>query len=219
MLKKDSLAKFLARVFNVNIFHAPARKITTAELDVYDYCARMYRKVESLKGDVVECGVGKGGTFLFFSYLVNRDKTKRTIWGFDSFEGFPEPSEEDASARNPKKGEWSDTSQQFIEDTLKRAYVSLNNAKFVKGFFENTLDSYSKEPIALLHIDVDLFDSYKLVLEELFPYVAEGGVIMFDEYDHPNWPGATKAIDEFLQKTNQTLEQDPYNGKRHIVKK
>ena len=55
--------------------------------------------------------------------------------------------------------------------------------------------------IALLHLDCDLYNSYKLCLERCWDYVNTGGVILFDEY-HQNslekFPGSKLAIDEFL---------------------
>ena len=52
--------------------------------------------------------------------------------------------------------------------------------------------------IALLHLDVDLYQSYKDCLTHLFPKVASGGVILFDERESETYPGGKKAIDEFM---------------------
>jgi hypothetical protein len=52
--------------------------------------------------------------------------------------------------------------------------------------------------IALLHLDCDLYESYKLALETFYDKVQPDGVIMFDEYADERWPGARKAIDEFF---------------------
>jgi O-methyltransferase len=68
----------------------------------------------------------------------------------------------------------------------------------VEGYFPAGFDRYSGEPIALLHLDVDLYQSHKHCLEWFEPLVAPGGVIAFDEYRNPTWPGATQAIDEYF---------------------
>ena len=69
--------------------------------------------------------------------------------------------------------------------------------RLVKGFFDNTLSSYEGR-IALLHLDGDLYESYKVPLATLYDKVVRGGIIMFDEYADPRWTGARKAIDEFF---------------------
>ena len=69
--------------------------------------------------------------------------------------------------------------------------------KLVKGFFDQTLSSYEGK-IALLHLDGDLYESYKVSLNVLYRKVVRGGIIMFDEYADPRWVGARKAIDEFF---------------------
>jgi len=94
-------------------------------------------------------------------------------------------------------------------------------AHLVPGYFNDTLKTYQGQ-VALLHLDVDLYDSYKVCLETLYPKVATGGVILFDEYAEPtdlkNWPGAKKAIDEFLGENKKYLERDKF-GKWFYVKR
>ena len=72
----------------------------------FRYFLTLFEKISNLSGDVVECGIGEGNTFSMFAYLVGSEGSKRMLWGFDSFEGFPEPDPKDASPRDPKKGEW-----------------------------------------------------------------------------------------------------------------
>jgi len=156
------------------------------------------------------------------SFLLSAEKKERTFYGLDSFKGFPCPSQEDASYRNPKKGEWSGTSQDDITSILKRAGLNgkfiKNKIKFIEGFFEHTLGSFNPPKIALLHVDVDLYSSYKIVLEKLFPYVQKGGVVLFDEYNLDRWPGATKAINEYFKDKNYKISYDNHAEKFFLVK-
>ena len=69
--------------------------------------------------------------------------------------------------------------------------------RLVKGFFDKTLSSYEGR-IALLHLDGDLYESYKGPARDPVRQSRQGGIIMFDEYDDPRWTGARKAIDEFF---------------------
>ena len=187
------------------------------------YFDRMYKKISGVEGDIVECGVGKGRTFLALAFLASQEGKGRKLWGFDSFEGFPEPSQEDISFRNPKRGDWSG-----YEITIKHIYSILNgasinkdfvrnNIKIVKGFFNQTLPSFGA-PIAFLHIDADLYDSYKNVLKILFPKVVKGGIVLFDEYKTDKWPGATKAVDEFFADKPYKIQKDERASKYFLVK-
>lgn len=176
------------------------------------YFYEMTKKIEG-KGDgvFVECGIGYGGTFLILAMLA-KDLGK-DIWGFDSFQGFPEPTTEDTSPRNPKKGEWNVVTKGQIMETLKRRGCGF--AKLVSGFFDSTLRVTDTGPIALLHLDVDLYQSYRTCLEELYPRMIKGGIILFDEYEDENFPGGKKAIDEFCKKKNLFVQS--YMGKHYCI--
>lgn len=184
--------------------------------------ADLFEHIQNVPGSVVECGVGRGRSFLQFAFLITQEAKKRALWGFDSFEGFPTPAVEDMSVRNPKKGEWSGTSPDDIREVLTTAGISAEfmseSVHLIPGFFEDTLSQYTGDPIAFLHIDTDLYESYKLPLATLVPLVSKGGVVMFDEYGHEKWPGATKAVDEFLVGTNWKLEKHEKGDRYYFIK-
>jgi len=148
----------------------------------------------------------------------------RNIYGFDSFEGFPEPTIEDASPRNPKKGEWKVmTREQLLKileimrlpNTFIRDHVRIS-----KGYFEDTVPKSQISKIALLHLDVDLYASYKVCLENLFPKIVDGGVVLFDEYGSTvSFPGAKKAIDEYFNGTSYVISKDDISGKYFVIKR
>lgn len=204
----------------------PSFNITNVSLFLYQH--RLFNMIKHLDGDIVECGVGVGRTFLFWVFLCYDEGGQRHVWGFDSFEGFPEPSQEDDSPRHPKKGEWNVASIEKVFDMLVSTGLSshwvLSSTTLVKGFFEDSLSKYRGEKIALLHIDADLYESYKTVLETLYDKVQKGGIIAVDEYmetfDHVNFPGAQKAIDEFFKSRNIEirLSRDVASGKYYIIK-
>ena len=188
------------------------------------YLQHVFKQISHLDGDIVECGVGRGRSFLYLSYLVHTEKKNRMLWGFDSFEGFPEPTVEDESIRKPQKGEWSDTSKKDIRNLLLISelppeFVS-QQTKLVEGFFESSLSHYSGDKIALIHVDVDLYQSYLAVLESFYPLVIEGGAILFDEYseEKTKWPGAQMAIDEFFGERRSLIRRDELTGKHYMIK-
>src|ERR1017187_6372620 len=52
--------------------------------------------------------------------------------------------------------------------------------------------------IALLNLDVDLYEPTKAALESLYPLVVSGGIVLFDDYGWEQWPGASRAVDEYF---------------------
>ena len=74
---------------------------------------------------------------------------------------------------------------------------------------KTSLDFSSKYPgtrFSLLNIDVDLYEPTLSTLENLYPLVSPGGIIVVDEYALCNW-GATEAL------------QDYFKGKLPLMKK
>lgn len=202
----------------------PLESMTNDTISLLFYYQRMLALATNVQGTIVECGVGGGMTMLMFAALVKAEARQRKIWGFDSFEGFPEPTKDDDSPRAPKKGEWNHTSIERINAKLRaggfdQQFVT-SQVTLIKGFFEESLVKYRGGPIALLHLDVDLYGSYKTCLDSLYSQVAEGGVVVFDEYlstmEHLKWPGAAKAIDEFF--TPEQISRDSLTGKYYHIK-
>jgi len=185
---------------------------------------KLLDNTRSLSGDIVECGVGASRTFQQLAILLQLLEPKRKLWGFDSFEGFPEPSTRDWSIRNVQKGERKDMTVAQVLETLRTVGVhpeTLKRVILIKGFFSNTLPQTKIEKIVLLHLDVDLYESYKICLEQLYPKVVEGGVIIFDEYidDIKKWPGASRAIDEFFGEQKKFIQKDAMTGKYYFIKR
>tara|TARA_S200000501_G_C20575375_1_gene634810 strand:- start:35 stop:760 length:726 start_codon:yes stop_codon:yes gene_type:complete len=201
-------------------------KFESDNMKYFLYFKSIIDLVKNVNGNIVECGVASGRSLLMLSYLsyLYRKDYDSKIWGFDSFEGFPKPSKEDISPRNPKKGEHSDTSTSYIERLLSDCDIDNkfidNNVNLIKGFLPSSASNYDKSPIAILHIDVDLYESTKASLEEFYQYVEPGGVVMFDEYidDSDNWPGAVKAIQDFFGTQTSLFQRDIYSRKYFFQK-
>lgn len=78
--------------------------------------------------------------------------------------------------------------------------------------------AYDGGAIALLHLDVDLYESYKTALDWLWPFVSPGGIVTFDEYRSEAFPGATRAIDEFLHRWQLKAVQSRFLDRWYVVK-
>ena len=108
-----------------------------------------------------------------------------------------------------------------IEEAKKVKEKANVPVEVVKGYFEDTIKDYNGGPIAVLHIDCDLYQSYKTVLETLYDKVVTGGLIMFDEYgEGEKWPGGVQAVNEFFEDKNVEFfrYQFPEFGKFCMIK-
>jgi len=190
------------------------------------YFDELFQLIADVEGDIVECGVGYGQSLFKLCCLAYYEATGRRIYGLDSFEGFPEPSEEDRSPRNPRKGDWNvataETIKRLLADHGFEPEFIAGRLTLVKGFLEDSLPSLDVEKIAFLHLDVDLYHSYRVALEHLWPKVVVGGVVLFDEYKQPaaleKFPGAAKAIDEFLGPQAQRIQFNEKAVAYYLVK-
>jgi O-methyltransferase len=197
------------------------------------YWLKFFESVVNVPGDIVECGVGRGRSLLILTainYILSKEEGgQRTVFGYDSFEGFPAPSKQDATTRNPQKGEWSKSpsgkytySPEFIQQVLNVADIPLDKMRVIikKGFFSDSLKSHPDRPIALLHIDGDLYQSCLDALVYLYPKVSKGGIVIFDEYrsgDRTDFPGERLAIKDYFMGNTPHLKVSVW-GNHYLIK-
>jgi O-methyltransferase len=195
--RRDPLEETIPADYNHSLF---LPRIYRGSLDRYLYFLNQLEKLNGIAGDIVECGVSIGHGALLFLLLSEYLGVDRMYFGFDSFAGFPDPVEKDEITPITGRDFWASPPEAVLrvlrdgripEDKIR------NRVRLVKGMFNETLPRYQGK-IALLHLDCDLYESYKTSLENLYDKVVPGGIIMFDEYNDKRWPGAKKAIDEFF---------------------
>ena len=177
-------------------------------IDIQTYCDNLHlaERVKSLPGCIVECGVWKGGMSAGIATVLG---PSRTYYLFDSFEGLPPAQNIDGEAAQQWQLDTKSASyfencaadESFASEAMSRSGVP--KFRLVKGWFENTLPGFQfDEPIALLRLDGDWYDSTIQCLENLFHRVAVGGLILIDDYHA--WDGCSRAVHDFLSKTVAT---------------
>jgi len=69
------------------------------------------------------------------------------------------------------------------------------------------------EQIAVLRLDTDWYESTRCELEQLFPRLSEGGVLIIDDYGH--WEGCRRAVDEYFadHQIDMFLHRIDYTGR------
>jgi O-methyltransferase len=112
----------------------------------------------------------------------------------------------------------NETSYELVAGKVR--LFNLQNVELHRGFFENTLQQCAKLTFSFVHLDCDVYDAYMECLKFFYPRMPVGGIILFDEYNDPPWPGCNKAIDEFLAdrpERCELIDRDNYQ-KYYIVK-
>ena len=159
-----------------------------------------FKKIKNIKGDVVECGVFRGASLTRFVNFDKIFKSKKKFFAFDAFGQFPKSgskNDKSFSKVHDKKIGYG-IEKKDLNYFLKRNKA--NNFELIKGDVFDTLEIYSKSKrkISLLHLDLDVYQASKFVLEKLYPLIVKKGVILIDDYNHIS--NTTKAIREFLKK-------------------
>ena len=184
----------------------------------------IYKKIISLPGDVVECGVFKGISltrFLTFREILE-NYNSRKIYGFDVFGKFPKAKNQGDKSWVKK---WEKNAGDGIDVKELNGILSdkkFSNFELVKGDVKKTIPKLIKQhpglKISLLHLDMDIYEPTKFALNKLFPYVVKGGIILLDDYNEVF--GATKATDEFLNlnKGLKITKLNFYRKPSYIVK-
>ena len=156
-----------------------------------------------LKGDIVECGVWKGGNLFLSKKINDLYNIKRKYYGFDTFDGMPPPGKyEDLKLKKIYKNNqfnWVIVPKEDVKNFAKKNFKNISEFRFIKGKVEKTLKDKKNLPkkISLLRIDTDWYDSTKVELDILYPKLIKGGILIIDDYG--DMKGAKKAVDEFFK--------------------
>ena len=180
-----------------------------------------------IPGDVVECGVWRGGSMMAIaSMLALHNDCERELHLFDTFEGMSEPTGADVAIngetaksllaiedKEDAKSVWCVSSLDEVKSHMSQTDYPAERTHYHVGKVEDTIPGAAPEQIALLRLDTDWYESTAHELEHLFPRLAEGAVVIVDDYGH--WQGARQAVDEYFQKHNigMMLHRMDYTGR------
>ena len=208
-----------------NLFYLTSDKKRILKLiDHYE----TYKKIIKIKGDILEFGVFKGASlirFLTFRDLIE-NKSKRKVIGFDAFGKFPQPKKNFKNNKADKlfAKRHDDNIGLGININSLKKYLNqkkITNYELIKGDVLETLPKYllknSKLKIALLHLDLDVYEPTRFVLESLYKNISKNGIILLDDYTHIQ--GATLAVDEFIKKNRLKILRVSKNGRPYYIQK
>ena len=194
--------------------------------------AARYIAAARIPGDVVECGVWRGGSMMAAAAaLLDANDGERHLHRFDTFEGMSEPGEEDvdlagaaatemlsAQDRNDPASIWCYATMGEVQEALATTSYESARMHFVQGRVEDTIPAQAPGSIALLRLDTDWYESTRHELEHLYPRLSVGGVLIVDDYGH--WAGCRRAVNEYFaaRGTPVLLNRIDYTG-RSLVKR
>jgi hypothetical protein len=165
-----------------------------------------------LEGDCAEVGCYRGGTAKLTSEVLLRHRPEVGLHLFDTFEGMPEQFSLDEVGM---RGAFADTS-------LGKVKLLLHNnpaVQFYPGIFPATVPAgFESKRFRFVHIDVDIETSVTDCLTFFYPRMVPGGVIIVDDYGHPNCPGATRAVERFFRNDPHRVVHMPLRSSAVIVK-
>jgi len=187
------------------------RTMTSIERMYALYKAMRYLIDARVPGDLVECGVWRGGSVMLMAATLLRFGTSnRVIWLYDTFDGMTPPSVEDVQEMSGRPASeilaeherslddpfWGVAPRAHVEDNLRRTGYPMERLRLVEGNVLTTIPEEAPERIALLRLDTDWYRSTSHELHHLYPRLTRGGVLLVDDYGY--WRGARKATDEYL---------------------
>jgi O-methyltransferase len=190
--------------------------MSSAETLKQSYTSACSVILEKVPGVFVECGVYAGCQCGAMALALQEMGDSRKIHCFDSFCGFPKASEKDGAdwqdrlgvgsstePSNPLDPNWGFALQtlEHVKTNFRHWGFSLDMFAFHKGWFHDTVLGWN-EPIALLRIDGDLYDSVLVCLKKLYPHLVPGGICILDDYE---LEGGRKAFNEYFKGSVDVL--------------
>lgn len=193
----------------------------TSRERIYElYESLEYIRLSNLEGDIVECGVWKGGNILgIIEYLSFYNIETKTVWLYDTFNGMTEPEDIDMDLNQRQASSimhlphvLAYSSLDEVKQNLSRSKFNKNSIKYIIGDVSETLKIPENIPksISLLRLDTDWYKSTKDELYYLYPNLARNGVLIVDDYGH--WRGSKTACDEYFLNKNIKMSQIDYTG-------
>jgi hypothetical protein len=177
----------------------------------------LFKQIVDLPGVIVDLGVYRGASTFTWAKLCEifcPTDVRKVVYGFDTFEGFPsltaadgppdELQEAQPGGYNGGPGVESDLREAIGAMDEDRHLAHRPRVEFVKGDVCETIPAFVAQKgnglrIALLNLDVDLYEPTRVALEHFVPRVVPGGIIVLDEYAVDTFGGESKAVDEYFQ--------------------
>jgi O-methyltransferase len=226
--RDDRIRKFHDSEARATMHAVKARTMTSYARIFALVVATRYVVDQHVAGDVVECGVWRGGSMQVVARtLLERGVGDRELHLFDTFEGMPPPTTEDRRIKGAPASEllasrertaniWAIAGLDDVRAGMAETDYPADRIHYHPGLVQDTIPPDAPERIALLRLDTDWYASTRHELDHLYDRLVPGGVLIIDDYDY--WEGSREATDEFLAASGARLLLVPVDTARVAVK-
>jgi O-methyltransferase len=171
-------------------------------------------ELADVPGAILEVGVWRGGSGALMAARAAALGIEDQVYLCDTWEGVVKSGAVDTYYRD---GKHDDTSLGIVEKLL--ADMRLDRVECLQGIFpDDTGDKVADQAFRLCHIDVDVYQSAKDVLDWVWPRLSPQGMVVFDDYGFPACPGITRFVDEQRMQADRLVLHN-INGHGLLVKR
>ncbi len=166
------------------------------------------------EGALIEVGVWRGGTGALIAKQAELSGIDATVYLCDTFKGVVKTGPHDSTYTG---GEHDNTSRKTVAALVEKMH--LRNVQILEGIFpDDSCSEVKEDKIRFCHIDVDVYQSAKDILEWVWPRLVSGGIVAFDDYSSPVCDGLTKYVDEQMSKPGSVMVYN-LNGHGLLIKR
>jgi hypothetical protein len=169
----------------------------------------LVREVLDVPGDIAEFGCYRGANLMLMAKLMHLydPHGSKQVHGFDGFDGLQTFTDSDRDAVN--------NSGRFVGDyellmDMINLYELQDDVVVHRGWIQETLPALMETrpelSFSLVYCDTDLYEPTKVILDQAHARLSKAGLIVFDEWNNPEYPGETTAVREFLDKFGDCYE-------------
>jgi hypothetical protein len=156
-----------------------------------------------LEGDFVACGVNTGIMPLAICEYTEINKTDKSFWLFDTYEGIPE-SQMSAAERDARVAENAAFYSDCYEIAVKN-FAPYPRAKLIRGMVPDTLSKANIDRVAYLSIDMNIAYPERKAVEHFWPKLSPGAMVIMDDYAQAHYDAQRRSMDEFAASVGVTV--------------
>lgn len=181
-------------------------------------CFELWKLIEQIaklkNGSIIEIGVWRGGTGALIAKQAKNCGIEDTVFLCDTFTGVVKAGLKDSAY---KGGEHADTTRQAVEELISTR-MNLDNVEILEGIFPDQT-GYRVEGLQFrfCHIDVDVYQSAKDIVDWIWDKIVRGGIVVYDDYGFKNSDGITKYVEEQMNCKDRLVVHN-LNGHAIILK-
>lgn len=179
--------------------------------------ADILKSTLDVPGHVAEFGSWRGANLLFLAKLLRifDPQGSKVVHCFESFEGLGTFVSQDGAA-DATRGKYKGSHEELVD--IISLYEMQDEIAIHKGLIQDILPAVLAEQQELsfscVYCDVDLYEPTRIILDQLHPRLARGGVFVLDEWNAENFPGETLAVREFLAEHGRSYAMEHVRNAR-----